>query len=261
MRKQVTEFVTSCNPCNAAIPHVAPIPLQPNLLPSRPWEKLHADFKGPIGGQYYLHIVIDQYSKFPEVDVLKSTSFIKLRPILDRVFASHGIPETVSCDNGPPYPSHEMKLYAQEMGFQLTPVSPNDPQGNGFAENFVKVMCKLLHTAVDEQKDPRQELHKYLLQYRATPHCTTEKSPAEMLYNRKLKTKLPQIIPNKDTDEQKRTREIHDSKKLKQKEYFDKRRNAKPRSVNVGDQVLVKQNKSTTKPPFDPVPWRVTATD
>ena len=36
MRKQVSEFVASCNPCNAAITHIAPVPLQPNLLPDRP---------------------------------------------------------------------------------------------------------------------------------------------------------------------------------------------------------------------------------
>ena len=66
MRKNVHDFVESCLGCNAALPHV------------KPWQKLHADFKGPIGGQYYLHVVIDQYSKYPEVDVITSTKFSKL---------------------------------------------------------------------------------------------------------------------------------------------------------------------------------------
>ena len=145
MRKQVQDFVASCLPCNTAQPHTHPVPLQPNFLPDRPWQKVHADFKGPIGGKYYLHAVIDQYSKFPEVDLVSSTSFNKLKPILDRIFSTHGIPESLATDNGPPYSSHEIAEYAKEMGFKLSPVSPEDLQCNGFAENFVKFLCKLLH--------------------------------------------------------------------------------------------------------------------
>lgn len=40
----------------------------------RPWQKLHADFKEPIGEQYCLHIIVNQYSKYSEVDIFKSTS-------------------------------------------------------------------------------------------------------------------------------------------------------------------------------------------
>ena len=83
----VHAFVTSCRGCNAAATHTTPVPLEPNLMPEGPWRELHADFKGPIGGNYYLHIVIDQFSKYPEVDILKSTSFKKLRPVLERIFA------------------------------------------------------------------------------------------------------------------------------------------------------------------------------
>ena len=57
------------------------------MLPEKPWQKLHGDFKGPIGAKYYLHIIIDEYSKFPEVDVVSSTKFQSLRPILDGFLA------------------------------------------------------------------------------------------------------------------------------------------------------------------------------
>ena len=207
MRKLVDEFVESCLPCNAASPHNPPVPLQPNLLPEKPWQKLHCDFKGPIANKYYLHVVIDQYSKYPEVDIVTSTGFKKLRPILDRVFACHGIPESLSSDNSP-YNSEDMKAYAKEMGVEFTPVSPEDPQCNGFAENFVKQLCKLLHTSIAEGKDAKSELYKFLLQYRAAPHCTTGKAPAEMLFNRRVKTKLPQVVSPAETQEQSKISKI-----------------------------------------------------
>ena len=261
MGKAVAEYVGSCLGCNAATDQSHPVPLEPNLLPERAWQHVHADFKGPIGGDYYLHVIIDQYSKFPEVDVLKSTSFKKLKPILNRVFATHGIPEEMTSDNGPPYDSHDMEMYAAEMGFKLTPVAPCDPQGNGFVENFVKGLCKMVHTSVVEGKDPKDQLYTYLLHYRATPHITTGFSPAEMLFNRKLQTKLPQIHVNSESKERRKIRVDHNKKKLDQKEHFDKRHRATKKEVAIGDKALVKQKKSTIKPPYDPNPYKVDGLD
>ena len=145
------------------------------------------------------------------------------------------------------------------MGFRLTPVSPEDPQANGFVENFVKSICKLVHTAAAEHKDPKRELHNFLLQYRATPHSTTERSPAELLFGRKIKTKLPQLKKNKkDSPEIAAVRKTHDEKKRKQKQYFDIKHKARPKNIKQGDKVLLKQKKSTVQPPFNPNPFTVT---
>ena len=258
MTAMVRNFVLSCTPCNAALPATKPVPLQPNILPQRPWQKVHADYKGPIGGKYYMHVLIDQYSKFPEVDITSSTSFRKLEPILDRVFSTHGIPEELTSDNGSPYFSHDMKQYAKKMGIKLTPVSPYDPQSNGFAENFVKILVKMIHAFIADGKDPQKEMSNFLLQYRAAPHTTTEKSPAEMLFQRKIRTKLPfSFNQDEETVSQKQTRKLHDEKKNKQKEYFDKHHGAKTKDIKVGDSVLIAQQKSTINPPFDPKPYIV----
>ena len=53
-----------------------------------------------------------------------------------------------------------MREYANEHGFKMNLTTPENPQSNGFAEIFVKVLCKLLHTASAEGKDPRKELNK-----------------------------------------------------------------------------------------------------
>ena len=127
MHKMVKEYVNSCLPCASALPNTRPVPLKPQLLPNGPWEKLRADFKGPIGGKYYLHVLVDQYSKYPEVDIVKSTSFKKLEPCLDRILATHGIPEEITSDNGSPYFGGEMNDYARKMGFNHHRVIPEDP--------------------------------------------------------------------------------------------------------------------------------------
>ena len=100
-----------------------------------------------------------------------------------------------------------------------------------------------------------------MLHYRATPHGTTGVSPAEMLFNRKLQTKLPQIHVQVESDEKKKIRSEHNRKKLAQKQYFDKRHRATKKEVAIGDKVLVKQKKSTTKPPYDHHPFTVNEVD
>ena len=71
-----------------------------------------------------------------------------------------------------------MSQYAKRLGIRLTPVTPEDPHSNRFVENFVKSVCKVIQTAVAEGKDPKEQLFTFLLQYCATPHSTTEQSPA-----------------------------------------------------------------------------------
>ena len=56
------------------------------------FEDVSMDFKGPVGGEYYLHLTIDNLSRYPILDVVKSTKFTELRPKLDKTFAMFGIP-------------------------------------------------------------------------------------------------------------------------------------------------------------------------
>ena len=52
-------------------------------------------------------------------------------------------------------------------------------------------------------------------------------------------------------------RKHHDRNKLLQKTHADKRHRSKLKMTNEGDKVLIKQNKSTTGPPFDQKPFHV----
>ena len=233
-------------------------PLKPTEFPEGPWQELHADYKGPIGKDWYLHVLIDQYSKFLVVNVVKSTSWEQLKPGLEDAFATHGIPERITTDGGPPYSGHEFSQYCQRMGVEHHMTTPEDAQANGFAEAFVKLMVKLVHTAVVEKQDPRKRVNKYLLAYRATPHKVTGRSPAELLYGRKIRTKLPGLRVRQQGALDTEVREKHGKEKQKQKAYADEKRKAKVKNMEPGDQVMVQQKKSTIKTPWDPNPYTVT---
>jgi len=76
---------------------------------------------------------------------------------LDWMFATHGIPDTISSNSRSPYLSHEMSEYCKKMGIKHCPCIPEGPQAT-IAESFVKLLCKLVHTSIAEGKDPWKEL-------------------------------------------------------------------------------------------------------
>ena len=261
MAEKCRMFVKSCHPgCTASVPGMRPAPMLNRDTPDGPWKVLSADYKGPIGGPrgYYFHVLVDQYSKWPEVCVTDSTRFQKLFPVLDRTFATHGIPEEIVHDGGPPYNSKEWRRYAKETGFEIRPCTPEHPQSNGLAEKMMTSIVKVTHAALAEKKNPKEEISKFLINYRNTPHSSTKKKPSELMMNRTVRTKLPVLI-KPPRGELHLTAQANDrAAKAKHKEYGDKHRRARHTEVAVGDRVLIKQSKTTTRPPWDPAPYVVT---
>lgn len=58
-----------------------------------------------------------------------------------------------------------------------------------------------MRVAHAEKRDWRLELNKYLLAYRSTPQVTTGQSPAELLFGRKLSTKLPEVADLEESED------------------------------------------------------------
>ena len=105
-----------------------------------------------------------------------------------------------------------------------------------------------MRAAQAEKRDWKSELNKYLLAYRSTPHSITGKSPAELLYGRKLSTKLPELAGFDDYDEatHPEVRDRDAERKQRGADYVDKRHNAadKP-NIQEGELVLLQKRKET----------------
>ena len=56
-------------------------------------------------------IAVDVYSKWPEVEVMLTTSSEKMIEVLRSLFAHHGLPEQFVSDNGPQFTSSEFKQF------------------------------------------------------------------------------------------------------------------------------------------------------
>ena len=188
-------MIEECLPCQTATPTTHHEPLQMTTLPSGPWQKLAADFCGPFPTGEYILVVIDEFSRYPEVEVLKSTSAKATIPKMDKILSTHGIPTEIKTDNGPPFNSQEFQDFADDLGFKHRKITPLWPQANAEAERFMRTLKKTIITAHTDQLNWKQQMYRFLRNYRATPHITTDKTPSELLFGRKMKTKLPEITP------------------------------------------------------------------
>ncbi|XP_017888063.1 uncharacterized protein K02A2.6-like [Ceratina calcarata] len=151
-------------------------------FPSRPWQRVSTDLFNH--NQWYL-ILTDYYTRYIEVQSLKSMTELDIIRFCKMIFARFGIPEVVRSDNGLQFAS-EFKKFASSYDFRHVPSSPHYPQSNGCIEAAVKIAKNILKKSDD--------INLGLLAYRTTP-LENGFSPAELMFSRKIRSSLP-VVPD-----------------------------------------------------------------
>lgn len=124
--------------------------------------------------------------------IVNSTSSETTINKLEEIFSVHGYPEQLVSDNGTGFTSSEFRDYTETHGIRHTLTAPYHPSSNGLAERGVQTLklgLKKLQGPI-----PKRLTH-FLFHYRITPHSTTGSSPAELLMNRRLRSKLSLLHP------------------------------------------------------------------
>lgn len=84
--------------------------MHPWEYPQHAWHRLHIDYAGPFLNSNFL-VIVDAYSKWPEVTPMSSTTSRATNSALMSVFATHGLPVHVVTDNGPQFCSDEFSEF------------------------------------------------------------------------------------------------------------------------------------------------------
>lgn len=79
--------------------------------------EVSVDFTGPFTSGDYLLVVVDDHSRYQEVEIVKSTAASAVIPKLDKIFSTFGIPKIVKTDNGPPFNNHCFADFSSYLGF------------------------------------------------------------------------------------------------------------------------------------------------
>lgn len=84
-------------------------------------------------------IVMDAYSKWPEVVMMSSTTSQNTIETLHSIFSRYGLPEQLVSDNGPQFTSEEFVQFREEMELSIFVVHHTiHPSSNELAERFVQ---------------------------------------------------------------------------------------------------------------------------
>ncbi|GFX81734.1 transposon Tf2-8 polyprotein [Trichonephila clavipes] len=218
LNRDVEEYVSKCKICQKyQRENQKEILINPEI-PGRPWQKVACDFFCLKGKEHLL--MIDYLSKYVELKPLNSTTAQSLSVItvMKSIYATHGIPEELVSDGGPPNNSNLMMNFFQEWGIKHHVTLPHFPRTNGQIERAVQTVKNSLTKATEEGKD----LYVVLLDYRIQL-AKDMPSPAELLMGRKLRTFLPshpgQLKPTFDVE---RAREALRKRQIIQNKYANK---------------------------------------
>ena len=253
--REAEKFCKTCYGCQLVSSPANPEPIKSTPLPSGPWQDLAIDLLGPLPSGESVLVIVDYFSRYYEIEVMRSTTSEKVIECLEKIFTTHGLPQSLRSDNGPQFRSEVFEQYLENNGIEHRKTTPLWPQANGEVERQNRSLLKRMKIAQAEGKEWKTEVRKYLVAYRSTPHTTTGVSPAELLFGRKMRTKLPEL---KEESTESEMRDRDGKMKAKTKWYADKKRNAHESYLAPGDQVLVKQerkNKLSTS--FAPEPYDV----
>ena len=193
----IEEFVRHCTACTVYQQRVDKPPMVPVAeQETKPWCSVAVDLTGPsdiLDGKVLLTI-IDLYSRYPEVYILKDITSSEIVSKLRSTFARCGFPERVISDNGSVFVSQEFRDFLINCGIKPVNSSFYYPQSNSTIERFHGTLKSKLKRLRFENRIPLQmALDNVLFDIRATPNDINGHTPFFRLFGREMYTKLSKL--------------------------------------------------------------------
>lgn len=246
MDTDVENLVRNCFCCRQ-IPRDSPV--QVTEWCTRPWNHLAIDIAGPKfdahGKPFYLIALVDNHSKYVMCRIVRSIVTRIVIDFLKSAFAIFGLCAKITTDNGVQFTSNEFVEFLRQNGIAHSRSAIYNPQANGGIERVNRNFKKLFQTFQQELVAPEElqtSLDTYLLNYNNTYHQTTSKTPSELLFSYRPRTKLDVgFLPSDAEPTSPEVEEIQSAvqdKLEKRAKYANERRRPKTEfSFQVGDWV------------------------
>ena len=193
MTKHIKQMINACDECQLHRPSKPTLTVHKRPKAEQPMDELATDLFEFQGKQYI--VIIDRYSLYPWVFPLRSTTTNVITNILRTIFSEYGHPRTILSDNGPQFRS-EFRKFCEERGISHETSSPYNPRSNGLSEIAVKNMKLLL-----KKSRNFKDFIDRLTHYRHMPTSKGEKSPAELFFQRYVRSgefEASELVPYKN---------------------------------------------------------------
>ena len=133
--KEAEKFCKTCHGCQLVSSPANPEPIKSTPLPSSPWQDLAIDLLGPLPSGESVLVIADYFSRYYEVElIMRSTTSEKFIECLEKIFTTHGLPQSLRSDNGPQFRSEVFERYLEDNDIEHRKTTPLWPQANGEVE-------------------------------------------------------------------------------------------------------------------------------
>ncbi|KAK1627969.1 hypothetical protein QYE76_002284 [Lolium multiflorum] len=151
-----------CGACVAGKQLKKKHPIKSIVTTSRPLELLHLDLFGPshydtLGGSKYGLVIVDDYSRYSWVFLLKSKDethreFITFAKKAQRTYESEI--KAIRTDNGTEFKNYTMQEFVDDEGIKHEFSAPYTPQQNGVVERKNRTIIEMARTMLSEFNSP-----------------------------------------------------------------------------------------------------------
>lgn len=228
---EVEQLYKECETCQLEQKKPQHALLHPWEFPDESRKRIHRDFAGPFLNNRFM-IVVDSYTKWLEVFRMSQITSQVTVTRLKRLFASYRLPEQIVTDNATTFTSEVFQTFVGQNGILHTTSAPGHPATNGLAERYVQTFRSGMKKLANTTMNVDDKLSLFLLQYRTTPNCPMEQSPADLFLHRHLRKRLDFHKPS--------TKATVRRKQYQQKDCHDI--SATDRSFNVDNPVYLRSS-------------------
>jgi IS30 family transposase len=140
-----------CSGCNLGKQHRKPFPQSSSYRSSKGLELFHTDLCGHItpptpGGKSYFLLVVDDFSRFMWIELLKSKDealayFKKVKALAET--EKEGKLKALRTDRGGEFNSSQFTMFCNEFGIKHCTTTPYTPQQNGVVEHMNQTVIEM----------------------------------------------------------------------------------------------------------------------
>jgi transposase InsO family protein len=177
--------------------------------PDRPNHVWATDHKGWVtlgdGSRCEPLTLTDGYSRFLiGLHPCRGTREAEARPVFERAFANHGLPEVIRSDNGTPFASEgvtgltALTVWWAKLGIRHERIAPGRPQQNGRHERFHLTLKEAMQPKAADLADQAARFEAFLHDYNVErPHEALGQAPPARHYVPSPRA-MPERLPEPD---------------------------------------------------------------
>lgn len=192
MYKDTADFIKNCNTCNS-YKHSSLAPPgfmgEPKIC-CRPFQCISIDLVGPLPmsrqQNTYLLVVVCCFTKYCLLFPLRrATGRVIAQRLEDHVFLIHGIPQTVICDNGPQFISHEVHALYEKYNIPQVHMGPvYCPQVNTVERYNRTIITAVSSFVEDDHRTWDVNIHKIQFAMNTAVNESTSYTPFFLVHGR-----------------------------------------------------------------------------